>query len=97
MILFRQFTDPIPPHWKPGVHWLVEYWLDDADTSAPCGIAYVSVFGSDAYLDYVITFDGFRGEGVATALCEAILQRWPNCIFTDPISPAGEALCRKFN
>lgn len=97
MIIFRPLKGTLPPYWKPDIHYQVEFWPDDIDTSRPYGIAYVSDFGVDAYLDYVFVCDDLRRQGVATALLEAINQRWPGIIHTDPISPEGEALCDRFH
>lgn len=96
MITFRPLNANIPPCWLSRIHWQVEFWPDDVDTSRPYGIAYVSDFGADVYLDYVLVCDDMRRRGVATALLEAIEARWPDIIHTDTISPEGAALCAKF-
>lgn len=97
MIIFRPLNDNIPPYWLSRVHWQVEFWPDNIDTSRPEGIAWVSDFGADVYLDYVLVCDDMRRQGIATALLEAINQRWPGIIHTDPISPEGEGLCDKWD
>lgn len=101
MILFRHMGDNVPPYFKPGIHWQVEFW-DEVECSRPYGVAWVTIFDPppvdyrgdfvvNPVIDYILVCDDSRRKGVATALAQACRQRWPAIELTGAISPEGEA------
>ncbi len=103
VILFRQIKGNKPCNWIDGLHWYVEYHATHLDMAFPLGMAFVTVpMGGMAtvrgpHVDFIIVVDQCRREGIATALIDAIRNRWPDVWLTDAISSPGEALLRSLN
>lgn len=94
LIAFRALNDDIPEEWEPGVHWQIEFYPDDFEVGAPLGLAWVSVYPTFTFLDFVLVRDDERRRGIATALVVACRARWPGLQGLDPgdaVSEAGEA------
>lgn len=96
-IIFRQLNDNIPLGWVAGVRWIVEAYPgepgDLVDLPFPMGQAWVSDYNPHnnlTSLDFILTADQYRQQGVGKALYEAIKKRWPNVFVTDAISVSGE-------
>src|SRR5262245_57299155 len=75
---FRRLDAPIPDDWLPGVHWLVEAYPTDHDSSHPVGQCWVSDpsirrpadWKGEDYpptVDFILVEDRYRRQGVATA------------------------------
>lgn len=90
-IIFRQLNDNIPADWLAGAHWVVEAYSDTSDLPFPIGQAWVSDYVGTKLtsLDFMLTADQYRQQGVGRALYKAIMERWPNIMVTDPISVSG--------
>lgn len=97
LIAFRALNDDIPDEWEPGVHWQIEFYPDDCEVGAPLGLAWVSVYPTFTFLDFVLVRDDERRRGIATALVAACRVRWPELQGLDPedaVSEAGEAFLK---
>lgn len=97
LIAFRALNDDIPDEWEPGVHWQIEFYPDDFEVGAPLGLAWVSVYPTFPFLDFVLVRDAERRRGIATALVAACRARWPGLQGLDPddaVSEAGEAFLK---
>lgn len=84
MIAFRPLNDDIPDEWEPGVHWQIEFYPDDFEVGAPPGLAWVSVYPTFTFLDFVLVRDDERRRGIATALVAACQARWPGLHGLEP-------------
>ena len=100
LIIFRHLGDNVSPYMHSNREWQVEFHASEYDWPYPWpyGLAWVTEpYGKyRASINFVLVGDEYRGLGIATKLVRAILQRWPDAVFTDPISPGGEALVAKF-
>jgi GNAT superfamily N-acetyltransferase len=99
----------VPPGWLPNKNWQVEYHSAAEDHGFPLGVAWVTydpppkrrkqnspALRPDGWVKFVLVADDARRRGIATALVEAILERWPGVRLTGPVSEAGGHLYRKF-
>ena len=97
LIAFRAMNDDIPDEWEPGIHWQIEFDPDDFEVGAPLGLAWVSVYPTFTFLDFVLVRDSERRRGIASALVAACRGRWPGLQGLDPddaVSEAGEAFLK---
>ncbi len=90
-IIFRQLKENVPDSWLAGAHWVVEAYSETSDLPFPIGQAWVSDYQATnlTSLDFMLTADQYRQQGVGRALYKAIMERWPNIMVTDPISVSG--------
>ncbi len=92
-IVFRPTHSPFASLGYPGEMWAVEYWRP----GLAFAIADTEVFVSSeiTYLCLLFVREGYRRQGIGTALFTAIRQRWPNVAY-DPVSEEGEAFLSRF-
>jgi GNAT superfamily N-acetyltransferase len=86
-IVFRQTDSPIASSGYPGELWSVEYRRPGV--ALPVAEAWVHASPHGAYLGLLFVVEGYRRQGIGTALFGAIRQRWPNVEY-DAVTEAGE-------
>ena len=88
-VLYRKL--PRHPCWYESDLWVAEYW-DLSWDFLPAGNAVVAMTQDyPPLVMYVHTLDHFRRQGIATALMEAVKNRWPDAQRTDGISESENA------
>ena len=94
MSIVPHFTQVDAPGRLPGVRWIAEL----VDSTGFCTIPFAVAWLTDARpvlgmcLDYILVPPHRRRNGFATALICRCVERWPDLVLTEAISPEGEAL-----
>lgn len=87
MIYFRQADEPRNGR---GIFWHIEYYAEEGSVF-PVGTAYVETpFSSPPRVNFLLVADQWRSRGIASRLLAACVEKWPDLIFSDPISRNGE-------
>lgn len=98
--IFREVMTPLPKGWLPG-HWQVEAHRENGIEAycCPVAIAWVNCCatanGMPPVIEFVHVLPQFSRQGVATRLCLACIERWPDAWLTDGISAAGKRLLNR--
>lgn len=92
-IVFRRVDSPFESCGVPGEMWEVEYRRPEM--AFPVAEAWVHVSPQTAYLGLLFVVEGWRRQGIGTALFKAIRQRWPNVAY-DAVSESGQAFLNRF-
>jgi len=89
-ILIRRLDDPPTPY---SDMWQADAWGGMHDLWAPVGLAWIGECEGRAQIQFIFTMPGHRRQGVATAILDAVQERWPDGpVSIKPHTKAGRAL-----
>ena len=92
MIYFRQVDEP---RIGKGIFWHVEYYAEEASVF-PVGTAYIeSPPGAAPLMNFMLVADQWRSRGIASQMMAACVEKWPDLVFSDPISRDGEKAVKR--